>query len=709
VLKTLTTLGFDEIEAQIYVYLAKKGTKKARDIRRALKLTKQQFYPGIKRLQSEGIINTTLERPARFSVIPFEQVLDLFIKAKMEEAQRLQQSKTDILANWQNLKLEDDIPAKFTVIEGRTFIYTKIQQMIQETRNQVLAIATVPVLAQANERDIFDTNFGSPVKSKGQFRFLTELNEQNTHTIKAILKETNNFRLKFEGRNPDLGLTPFPQMLARDDEEALIFIKPQTDTSKIEKEDTCLWTNSKTIVKAFTAVFEEIWPNSTPLEEKIAEIETGTLAPKTITILDAETAKKKHNDALTSAKEEILIITSSQGVKELSSSFNKKGINTKIMAPITEDNLEDARHLSSLGSIRHVPPNYTPTTLIDGKHLFQLVASSPRDTPNDSPLKFEKTLYVTDSEHIHKTRAMLLEIWRNSSAISTDNLKSIFGSGARSQSAYFPGLIRAPGPNGTFHPLPPSDPSKEGSYSIITIVDEDPLRKLKEQDVLKEFTDAQKAPAKYSKSEPCRIYSTQGIAILHLPDFFNLPSMLLRIHHIEKQSSFGPEDAIIINLWLETLGRPAYVPVAVLSDRPNAQAVWGRHFGATPAGRNVQVTKKDELQVLVHGNTLFAGWTVPIQLFPTEYLLPPACILIEGYGNVKTEAYSVIQPTGGSFKAKQNGFDSFVTFMHPSSKYSGSGTDGFLVRDFVMELTPQFMEKFHPKSETKLIGKGEKE
>jgi len=185
--------------------------------------------------------------------------------------------------------------------------------------------------------------------------------------------------------------------------------------------------------------------------------------------------------------------------------------------------------------------------------------------------------------------------------------------------------------------------------------------------------------------------------------------MLLRIHHIEKQSSFGPEDAIIINLWLETLGRPAYVPVAVLSDRPNAQAVWGRHFGATPAGRNVQVTKKDELQVLVHGNTLFAGWTVPIQLFPTEYLLPPACILIEGYGNVKTEAYSVIQPTGGSFKAKQNGFDSFVTFMHPSSKYSGSGTDGFLVRDFVMELTPQFMEKFHPKSETKLIGKGEME
>jgi len=184
--------------------------------------------------------------------------------------------------------------------------------------------------------------------------------------------------------------------------------------------------------------------------------------------------------------------------------------------------------------------------------------------------------------------------------------------------------------------------------------------------------------------------------------------LLLRVHHIEKQSTFGAEDAVIVNLWLDVLGRPAYVPVAVLSDRWNAQTVWGRHFGPNPAGRNVQVAKKDELQVLVHGNTLFAGWTVPIQLFPSEYVLPPACILVEGYGNVKTEAYSVIQPAGGSFKAKQNGFDAFVTFMHPSSNYSGPGTDGFLVRDFVMELTQQFMEGFHPTFETKLVGKGEK-
>jgi hypothetical protein len=149
----------------------------------------------------------------------------------------------------------------------------------------------------------------------------------------------------------------------------------------------------------------------------------------------------------------------------------------------------------------------------------------------------------------------------------------------------------------------------------------------------------------------------------------------------------------------------AYVPVAVLSDSPDASLRWGKHFDASPAYRNVQLAKKEELQVWVHGNTLFAGWTVPIRLYPSEYVLPPACILVEGYGTVKTEAYSVIQISGGKFTAKQNGFNAFVTFMLPSSKYSGPGTDGFLVRDFVMEVTPKFIKDFSPKLETKLVGK----
>ena len=706
----LSTLGFDQVDARVYIYLAKKGMRKAIEIRKATKLTKQQLYPSLKQLQSKGIVSSTIEHPARFSAMPFERVLDLLIKAKIEETRKLQQSKTEILSNWQNLKIEDSKSEKFTVIEGRSYIYSKIQQMIQETRNQVLTITTIPTLAQANQRDVFDTSYNNPLKSKIQFRFLVELSKENIHIIKDLLKETSNSMLDVEGRNPDLGLTLFPQMLVRDEEEVLFFTKPRTETSIIEKDDVCLWTDCITLVKAFVSVFNDLWRSSTDVQEKITEIETGKVTPKEVIIEDHEMAKKKYNKIVKSAREDILIMTSSKGLVEfcknvaLSNEWTEKGVAVRIMAPIISENFRFAEQLSKSCSIKHVPPNYVPTTIIDGKHLFQFKNPTQKNKPPDSTPHFENTLYTNDPEYVQKMKTMLNEIWKHANPPSTDNLQSIFGTGIRSHSAYFPGAIRCPGPGGTFQPLPPADPTKRGTYATIEVVDEDPLGKLKEQDVLNEIVHAQKFSSKKASSL-CKIYSSQAIAVIHPPDFFQLPPMLIRVHHVEKHSTYGAEDIILINLWLETTSGPAFVPVAVLSDSPTAQARWGKHAGATPANSNVQTAKRDEIQIRIHGNTLFAGWVVPITLYPSEYILPPACMLIEGYGDVITEAYSVIQPTGGKFTAKQNGFNAFVTFMHPSSKYCGPGTDGFLVRDFVMEVTPEFVKGFHPKLETKLIEK----
>ena len=709
-LKTLANLGFDQIDAQVYVYLAKRGVQKASEIRKAAKLTKQQLYPSLKRLQSKGIVNSTIEHPARFSALPFEKVLDIFIKAKVEEIETLQQSKAEILSNWQNLKLKADTSAKFTVIEGRTFIYSKIQQMLQETKDQVLAITTVPTLAQADQRDVFEVSYNHSLKSRMQFRFLSELSEKNVHVVKALLKETANAKLKVEGRTPDLSVALFPQMLVRDMEEALFFTNPRTETSIIEKNDVCLWTDCKPLVKAFIAMFEELWRNSTDIREKIAEIETGKSTPKTLTIEDAETAKKKYDKILKSAKEEILIMTSSKGLIEFSkdtpqlADFTERGITVKIMAPIVNEDLKASEKLSKICSVRHVPPNYQPTTIIDGKYLFQFKKTNLKKQALNSTPNFENSLFTNNPEYVQKMKIMLNEIWKNASPPSVDNLKTIFGTTVRSQSGYFPGAIRSPGPDGTFHPLPPAEPAKKDRYAVIEIVNEDPLGKMTEQDVLNEIISGQKA---LPKNQPgiYRVYSSQATAIIHPPDFFKLPPILIRVHHIEKNSTSGQEDIIMINLWLETASGPAYVPVAVLSDNPKAPFIWGKHSEATPANRNVQLATKDELQVWVHGNTMFAGWTVPIQLHPSDYILPPACLLIEGYGIVKTETYSVIQPSGGKLTARQNGFDAFVTFMHPASKYSGPGTDGFLVRDFIMEVTPEFVKGFNPKLETKLIEK----
>ena len=160
------------------------------------------------------------------------------------------------------------------------------------------------------------------------------------------------------------------------------------------------------------------------------------------------------------------------------------------------------------------------------------------------------------------------------------------------------------------------------------------------------------------------------------------------VFHVDKSSRLGEEDALMIYLWLETPKGYNYVPVAKIGDSRRSYDLWKNVYAGTPAGQNLKMVRKDEIQVRVYGNALFAGWTVPIQLFPKQLTLPPACIQIEGYGDIKTVAYNIINPSGYKQVVEENYFDAFVTFFHPSSKYSGPGTDGFFIRDFVTTVYP---------------------
>jgi hypothetical protein len=99
------------------------------------------------------------------------------MKAKLEQAQRIQQNKDAILSEWQTIAVAKNVsaPAKFTVIEGRSYVYSKIQQMIQDTREKLSFVATVSSLARADQFGLFDAALNHPLKSKIHFSFLTEL------------------------------------------------------------------------------------------------------------------------------------------------------------------------------------------------------------------------------------------------------------------------------------------------------------------------------------------------------------------------------------------------------------------------------------------------------------------------------------------------------------------------------------------------------
>lgn len=685
VMKTLESLGLSEVDSQTYIFLGKKGPQRAKDMARSLRLPKQTLYRAIKNLQSKGIITATLEHPARFSAVSFEKVIDLFVKAKTEEVRRIEEDKPNLLSDWQSISIGEtgDNSPKFTVIEGRSYIYPRLKQMIEETKDQLLIVSTVSGLIRADQFGLLDAAFSHASKNNIKFRVLTELSAENLKAIKLLVDKKPKGS-SFEGRTPELGTRLISRMLIRDDAEAAIFVGQDEDRTAKEADDVCLWTNSNGIVNSFKTVFEELWHNSTDIRKKISDTETGKQTAKTYTINDPEAARRKYYDAIDAAETEIIMITSSgdlaKGWKTIAQLKKRaaEGVSVKVMAPITKDNLEAVLSLSECCKVRHVPVSYLGTTIVDGKHFFQFKNPPSISAELQGTISFENTFYTNDLELVEKTKNMLEEVWKHAVAQSAITFEEMTK----------PPLSTSPVPDNEY-----TGSKKDSPYQKMVIGWNENTGAITEEYVLNKIINARRKPVKNPLREPLLFYGSTANVVIHPPSSFNLPDMLLSFAHFTKQSSRGAEDWLTVYLWLETLKGKAFVPVAMAGDNQKAMENRKISFAGTPASQNYHILKKNELQIQVLGNTFFAGWAVPIPLFPPQYILPPGAILFEGYGKLKPVLTNLTMPSGWNVTSEANGLEAFVTLFHPASKYSGPGTDGIIARDIILTAYPPSVPK----------------
>lgn len=671
--KTLQDFGLTEKETQIYIFLAKHGLQKGVEIAKKTKTAKAVVYRILKILQRKGFVESTLESPVRYKAVPFETILDTKIKAKHEEARQIETAKKDLLDDWGKIsKGEPESPIeKFVVIEGNQRIYNKIYQMIKQTKSQLSFIATVPGIIQSDRYGIISEIINHPLKSKANFRFLTDITNANTNSVRFI-KQKLRTNADLRGRNPELGLKPFPRMVIRDQEEILFFITPKANQNNFKSEDICLCTNCKSMIQAFSIVFEDLWQSSMDIEQKIGEIENRKSAKSPQFLADPISTKKKYEENLSSAKNEILMVTSSGGLGELSKNdieeWVARGVSIKIMAPIIIENLRAARDLSRICEVKHIPIGYLSTTVIDGKKTYQFNESLLEYGSPGKKSKFKSVFFSDDIEYVDRAKNLLMNLWKDAQVPSAITVRE----------ALNPSLSTS---------IPASD---EKPFSMLkkTILNtkEDPLRKNTDE-IISEFIKAKKYPISNPSKDLNRAYCSAGYAIVNPPPQFSLPKMMFNLYHIEKQSSLGTEDTLGVYLWLKTQNGYAYVPAVQIGDNPetiNYYKVW---FAGLPAENNIHLVKKDEIQIRVHGNSLFAGWTVPIRLNDSCFI-PPSCLIIEGYGNLKTTSATSTMPSGYQFHLDANGFDAYVTYIHPTAKYSGPGTEGYISRDVIMEIIP---------------------
>jgi sugar-specific transcriptional regulator TrmB len=100
IIKALKGLGLSNIDTKVYIFIAKEGPHRMEKIALALNLPEEKVDRSLKELQSISIVKASIDRPLDFMALPFEEVIDLFIEVKKEQAKVMQESREELLSSW---------------------------------------------------------------------------------------------------------------------------------------------------------------------------------------------------------------------------------------------------------------------------------------------------------------------------------------------------------------------------------------------------------------------------------------------------------------------------------------------------------------------------------------------------------------------------------------------------------------------------------
>ncbi len=430
--KFLQALGFSKREVQIYIFLAKAGVQTTSFVAKRLKMERVQAYRTFKKLQEKGFIEATLERPTRFTVIPFEKLFEGFLETRKSELASLHDQKKDLLDAWHTVSAPEAeyAVAKFSIITGKKKIHLKMLNMIEEARKSLLSLTSGAGLIQEDLAGVYDPVENSSKRGAVTMKMLTEISPENLRVVERMDRKFNAGKADIECHHLQFDEKLFPSFLIKDDEEALLYSMSGEAVPLLTLEEEGLWINDRMFISILKGFFSQMWQTSVEASQRIEELKTGIPAGETLVIHNPDEALNEVLNVLTSAEREIIAITSSQGINNFAENDRfvehyDKGVTFRLMAPLDLDNLDSASKLAQNHEVKHVPINFLTMMLVDSRHLFMFKSPPLNDAASDSAFYMGDTFYTNDPKSVERVGEMLNDTWKRGMTI--DQLKSQSG------------------------------------------------------------------------------------------------------------------------------------------------------------------------------------------------------------------------------------------------------------------------------------------
>ena len=257
--EALRNLGLTPNEAKIYIHLLLEAPRAAGEISVKLGIHRTETYNRLATLEKQGVIETILSNPLRFSAVPLEKTLKLLTDAEHSLWKVHDKERNRVCELWNSIpkiKLPDPPPEKMQVLQGLRTISVKAKGLIQRAKEEVSILASEFELARLYHQESFDSLEKLRQRSVA-LRILSTTHLQGTEVINYL--ESVCLHPVFQLTTPPTTRMS-PTLILADKKELLFFLNhPEEAGDKV----SAFYTNYSTLTMAAEILFSSLLASST--------------------------------------------------------------------------------------------------------------------------------------------------------------------------------------------------------------------------------------------------------------------------------------------------------------------------------------------------------------------------------------------------------------------------------------------------------------
>lgn len=256
-ISSLKFFGLEEDDAKIYLGLLKTGEVTVGSLSAKLEIDRGKTYRSLNKLRNFGLITTTLSNPTICKAINPAEALQSIIGKKQDEITTMEKLSKQLVTNLDELKrpTPESNTSSFSIIQGRSNIYSRIGKMISEASDTVYLITTSDDLMRMYHTAIPE-KIKDCIKRKGDVKIITEV--ENKQAIQLINRlGASEIRI---GKLPSKG-----RMVAEKDKQIIMSGSMKGSMDLNDDTDSIVHTNSLEIVNNIYSLCMHLWKKSKPI------------------------------------------------------------------------------------------------------------------------------------------------------------------------------------------------------------------------------------------------------------------------------------------------------------------------------------------------------------------------------------------------------------------------------------------------------------